>query len=58
MYNYLPHILPLTLEQARAEIQRRLHEEYVYERPFEGPDLWDLEATVAQRKKERRQAGR
>lgn len=57
MYDYIPRILPLTLEQAQAEIQHRLYEEYAYGRLFKGPDLWDLNATVAQREKERREVG-
>lgn len=56
MYDYIPRILPLTLEQAQEEIQRNLYEEYAYGRLFAGPDRWDLVATVAQRKKERQEA--
>ena len=56
MYDYIPRILPLTLEQAQEEIQRRLYEEYAYGRLFKGPELWDLNATVTQRKKERQEA--
>lgn len=52
MYDYIPHILPLTLEEALAEYQRHLDEEYALGRLFKGPTLWDLDATIAQRKKE------
>lgn len=53
MYDYIPRILPLALEEAEAERDRRLYEEYAYGRLFKGPDLWDLYATIAQRRKER-----
>ena len=52
MSNYIPRILPLTLAEAKAEIDRRVYEEYAYGRLFKGPDLWDLNATVAQRERE------
>ena len=55
MYDYIPRILPLTLEEAEAEQARRLYEEYAYGRLFNGPDLWDLSATIAQRRKERKE---
>lgn len=53
MYDYIPRILPLTLEEAEAERDRRLYEEYAYGRLFKGPDLWDLNATIAKRREER-----
>lgn len=53
MYDYIPRILPLTLEEAEAERDRRLYEEYAYGRLFKGPALWDLDATIAKRREER-----
>ena len=53
MYDYIPRILPLTLEEAEAEKRNRLWEEYAYGRLFKGPDLWDLNATIAKRREER-----
>lgn len=53
MYNYIPRILSLTLEEAEAERDRRIYEEYAYGRLFKGPDLWDLDATIAKRREER-----
>lgn len=53
MYDYIPRILSLTLEEAEAERDRRLYEEYAYERLFKGPDLWDLNVTIAKRREER-----
>ena len=40
--DYIPHILPLTLEEVEAEIDRRCYEEWAYGRLFKGPDRWDL----------------
>ena len=54
MYDYIPRILPLTLEEAEAERDRRLYEEYAYGRLFKGPDLWDLDATITKRREERK----
>lgn len=53
MYDYIPRILPLTLEEAEAARDRRLYEEYAYGRLFKGPDLWDLVATIKKRREER-----
>ena len=53
MYDYIPRILSLTLEEAEAELDHRLYEEYSYGRLFKGPDLWDLNATIAKRREER-----
>lgn len=58
MYDYIPHILPMTLEEAKAELDRRLWEEYAYGRLFKGPDLWDLNATISARKAERENKGK
>lgn len=57
MYDYIPRILPLTLEEAEAEKQKRLWEEYAYGRLFKGPDLWDLNATISARKAEQGNKG-
>lgn len=57
MYDYIPRILPLTLEEAVAARDRRIYEEYAYGRLFKGPDLWDLDATIALREKERKEKG-
>ena len=43
--DYIPHILPLTLEEVEAEIDRRCYEEWAYGRLFKGPDRWDLVET-------------
>ena len=45
MYDYIPRILPLTLAEVEAEIDRHLWEEYAYGRPFRCQVRWDLEAT-------------
>lgn len=42
---YIPRILPLTLAEVEAEIDRHLYEEYAFGRPFIGQVRWDLEAT-------------
>ena len=54
MYDYIPRILPLTLEEAEAELERRVYEEYAYGRLFKGPDVWDLYATIEKRREERK----
>ena len=43
--DYIPHILPMTLEEVEAEIDRRNYEQWAYGRLFKGPDLWDLVET-------------
>ena len=57
MYDYIPHILPLTLEEAEAELERRVYEEYAYGRLFKGPDVWDLQATIRVREAEQKNKG-
>ena len=57
MYTYIPHILSLSLEEAKAEIDRRLWEEYAYGRLFNCPDVWDLQATIRVREAEQKNKG-
>ena len=49
---YIAKVLPMTLEEVRAEIARHVYEEWAYGRPFIGAVRWDLEATLRARLRE------
>lgn len=51
-YEYIPKILPLTAAEAAALIDQRNYELWALGRSFNGPELWDLTATLAVRQAE------